>query len=148
MEPQLYGLKDKEDVQSVTTNIYVRDTSKFRDGLAVLLPNFYKTNDFATFVYEKSASGLILKPASVTGKRRAQGKIQEKMGDFLVAYRDFKDALGSWEGANTAFEYQVGLIIRDEVFHEIREVTVAAQKIYATYVAFETAALKQVVNYL
>ena len=148
MEPQLYGLKDNEDVKSVTTNIYVRDTSQFRNGLAVLLPNFYDTKDYATFVYEKSASGLILKPASVTGKRRAQGKIQEKMGDFLVAYRDFKDALGSWEGANTAFEYQVGLIIRDEVFHELKEAVVLAQQIYANYAAVQTAVLKTTVNTL
>ncbi len=148
MEPQLYGLKDNEDVQSVTTNIYVRDTSKFRDGLAVLLPNFYETKDYATFVYEKSASGLILKPDSVTGKRRAQGKIQEKMGDFLVAYRDFKDALGSWEGANTAFEYQIGLIIRDEVFHEMKNAAVALQNVYAFYRSTQNAVLKACINNL
>jgi hypothetical protein len=148
MEPQLYGLKDDEDVKSVTTNIYVRDSSKFRDGLAVLLPNFYDTKDYATFVYEKSASGLILKPASVTGKRRAQGKIQEKMGDFLVAYRDFKGALGSWEGANAAFEYQVGLIIRDEVFHEMKNAAVALQNVYAFYRSTQNAVLKACINNL
>ena len=146
MEPQLYGLKDNEDVHSITTNIYVRATSQFRDGLAVLLPNFGLTNDYATFVYEKSASGIILKPSGITGKRRAQGKIQEKMGEFLVAYRAYKDALGSWEGANTAFEYQIALIRRNEIFHNLKKYAVLAQRIYATYHAVQTSLLKQAVN--
>ena len=46
MEPTRYGLKDKEDVQSVTTNIYVRDVAKFRDATAVLIPNLGETSSF------------------------------------------------------------------------------------------------------
>ena len=117
MEPTRYGLKDKEDVQSVTTNIYVRDVAKFRDATAVLIPNFGETNSFITLKYEKSASGIILKPANVTGKRRAQGKIQDAMGTFLVAYRGFKTSLDNWEAATDTFEYKVSVIKRSSVPH-------------------------------
>ena len=148
MEPELFGLKDNEDVQSVTTNIYIRNLSMFLDGQAVLLYNLMYVSDFATLVYEKSASGIILKPSSVTGKRRAQGRIQEKMGDFLVAYRNFKGSLAAWKDANDYFEYQVGLIRRNEVFHNIKVAAVAAQRAYATYAAVQDGILKGGINIL
>ena len=148
MEPTHYGLKDKEDVQSVTTNLYVRDMSKFRDGLAVLLPNFGMTQDFITLKYEKSASGIILKPANVTGKRRAQGQIQQKMGEFLVAYRGFKTSMDNWAVANTTFEYKVGVIRRSAVFHSIKQFLTASKTAYDTYVSVQESACKMTLNAL
>jgi hypothetical protein len=142
MEPKQFGLKADEDVKSITTNIYIRDIAKFRDKLAVLLPNFGKTLDFDTLTYEKSATGIILKPDKVTGKRRACGQIQEKMGDFLVAYRGFKSALSDWERANVYFEYQVGRIRRDAVFYELQRAAKEARFIYEQYCAVEEAILK------
>ena len=74
MEPQQFGLSADEDVKSVTTNIYIRKFSDFRAGLDVLVGNFGNTSDYATYTYEKSATGIILKPSTVSGKRRACGK--------------------------------------------------------------------------
>ena len=146
MEPTRYGLKDKEDVQSVTTNIYVRDIASFRNGTAVLIPNLSKTNSFSTLKYEKSASGIILKPANVSGKRRAQGKIQDAMGVFLVAYRGFKTSLDNWATATDAFEYKVSVINRSAAFHTIKQALSASKTAYATFVSVQEAACKTALN--
>ena len=146
MEPTRYGLKDKEDVQSVTTNIYVRDIASFRNGTAVLIPNLSKTNSFITLKYEKSASGIILKPANVTGKRRAQGKIQDAMGAFLVAYRGFKTSLDNWATATDTFEYKVSVINRSAAFHTLKQVLSASKTAYATFVSVQEAACRTALN--
>jgi len=146
MEPYQFGLNADEDVKSVTTNIYVRDMASFRDGLAVLLPNFDKTQDFMTLSYEKSATGIILKPSNIAGKRRACGQIQDKLGELLVAYRHFKGALGIWEHSNSVFEYQVGRVRRDAVFHTVEQALSAAKTAYETFASVEEAALKIGIN--
>ena len=148
MEPRQFGLSDNEDVQSVTTNLYIRNVAKFRDKLAILLPNFLETQDFDTFTYEKSATGIILKPSNVTGKRRACGQIQEKMGEFLVAYRGFKSSLKEWELANAGFEYQVGVVRRSAVFHSLRQALTAAKTAYEIYAAADEPLLKMSINAL
>ena len=148
MEPQQFGLRADEDVKSVTTNLYIRDMAKFRDNLAILLPNFGKTLDFATLTYEKSATGIILKPSNISGRRRACGQIQEKMGEFLSAYRDFKSTLQLWELANQNFEYQVGRIRRDAVFYELQRAAQEAKFAYEQFAAVEEAATKIAINSL
>ena len=146
MEPWQFGLRADEDVKSFTTNLYVRASDTFRDALAVLLPNFGKTVDFDTLVYEKSATGIILKPSNVTGKRRACGQIQEKMGDLLVAYRGYKSALADWERANKEFELQVGRARRDAVFYELQKTAQEAKFAYEQFAAFEESVLKMGIN--
>ena len=148
MEPQQFGLKATEDIKSVTTNLYVRNIDKFRDKLAILIPNFGDTQDFMTLTYEKSATGIILKPSNITGKRRACGQIQEKMGDLLVAYRSFKGSLSAWQRANQTFEYQIGRIQRDAALHTAKHAVSVAKTAYETYAAVQEAALKTAINSL
>ncbi|MBQ7721817.1 MAG: hypothetical protein IJT64_02790, partial [Kiritimatiellae bacterium] len=148
MEPTRYGLKDNEDVQSVTTNIYVRDIASFRNATAVLIPNLSKTNSFITLKYEKSASGIILKPSNVTGKRRAQGKIQDAMGAFLVAYRGFKTSLDNWEAATDTFEYKVSVIKRSTAFHTIKQALETARSAFNLARAIQSTSLKVALNVL
>ncbi|MBO7685815.1 MAG: hypothetical protein J6V72_05500, partial [Kiritimatiellae bacterium] len=148
MEPTRYGLKDQEDVQSVTTNIYIRDISKFRNGTAVLIYNLSKTNSYITLKYEKSASGIILKPSNITGKRRAQGKIQDAMGAFLVAYRGFKTSLDNWEAATDTFEYKVSVIKRSTAFHTIKQSLETARSAFNLARAIQSTSLKVALNVL
>ncbi len=148
MEPNQFGLKADEDVKSFTTNLYIRASEKFRNGLAVLIPNFGDTTAFDTLVYEKSATGIILKPANVSGKRRACGQIQDRMGEFLVAYRGYKSALSDWERANTEFELQVGRVQRDAAFHTVEQALSFAKTAYETYASVQEAALKAAINSL
>ncbi|MBR3956569.1 MAG: hypothetical protein IKJ89_01805, partial [Kiritimatiellae bacterium] len=148
MEPWQFGLRADEDIKSFTTNLYIRDTAKFRNGVAVLLHNFGDTVNFDTFVYEKSATGIILKPAAITGKRRACGQIQDKMGELLIAYRGFKSRLSDWERANQEFELQADRARRDVALQTVQHALSVSKTIYEAYAAAQEAALKVAINSL
>jgi len=107
---------------------------------------FCVTVDFDTFVYEKSATGIILKPSAISGKRRACGQIQEKMGDLLIAYRGFKSRLSDWERANQEFELQIGRVRRDVSTYQIRKAAEEAKFAYEQFAAVEEAVLKVGIN--
>ncbi len=49
-----------------------------------------------TFSSDRSASGIILKPSNISGKRYADGKIQEALGEFLIAYASVEGAMDSY----------------------------------------------------
>ncbi|MBO7653619.1 MAG: hypothetical protein J6U40_01745, partial [Kiritimatiellae bacterium] len=146
MEPQRYGLSANEDIQSVVTNVYVRDGSKFRDGATILINNFGVTADFMTITYEKSATGIILKPASITGRRRAQGQIQEKLGDLLNAYRGLKSKLQLWDLANANFEYQYAVVNRSAAIHAVKKALDTVKYGYDLYASAVEAAMKIGIN--
>ena len=107
MEPEACGLSADEDVKSITTNIYKCAVKEFANGGAVLMANFRNTNAFFDLKFEKSATGFILKPANVTGKRLAQGKIQDAMSDYLVAYGKLKQALDDWNKNIKLLDYEI-----------------------------------------
>ncbi|MGN0034541.1 MAG: hypothetical protein ACI364_02275, partial [Coriobacteriales bacterium] len=49
--------------------------------------------------FETSANGLVVKPASITGRRLTQGSIQEKYAEFLAAYAEVQAAERVYNGA-------------------------------------------------
>ena len=109
MEPETCGLSAGEDVKSVTKAIYKFDVSKYTGGAAdgvVKMYNFYDKTGQMTLEFEKSAAGIILKPSTVTGKRRAQGRIQDELGNLIAAYANFKSAIAAWDVAIHQFDYE------------------------------------------
>ena len=61
------------------------------------------TNDIA---YAVSASGLVVKPANITGSRQTQGSIQEKYADFLLQYIETKNAITAYDNAVDEMDVQ------------------------------------------
>ena len=109
MEPETCGLSAQEDVKSVTKSTYKFNVSKYVGGPGggnVLMYNFYEKTGQMEFEFEKSATGIVLKPSNITGKRRAQGRIQEELGNMLAAYGNFKSAIAAWDTAIHLFDYE------------------------------------------
>ena len=109
MEPETCGLSAGEDTKSVTKKVYKFDVMKYTGGAAggvVEMYNFYDKTGEMEFEFEKSASGIVLKPSNITGKRRAQGRIQEELSNLLAAYAGFKSAINAWDVAIHQFEYE------------------------------------------
>ena len=88
------------------------------------------------FTFELSANGLVVKPSNITGKRRAQGQIQEALGEFLCAYSSFNRAKADYDYTWTQLEYELNAIRAAISFKTIREAYAAAK---ATADAFLTA---------
>ncbi len=97
----------------------------------------YEENGTTEYTLTYSADGLVVKPASVTGTRRATGRIQQAYADFLVAYVDVTGALTVYERAVEELEYHAG---KAEVLYgtkmgllAYREVMVAKDVAVASY---------------
>ena len=137
MEPRLYGLSEDEDIKSVVTNTYRFDVKKFISN-GVIQKNDLKSNSlYGTYDFEVSSRGVILKPSTISGKRLAQGKIQDALGEFLLAYSALKGALSSYNTKMYSFEneYKRAYRIYDRATDILgyKEFLYAAQK--AKYIA-------------
>jgi len=129
MDPATCGLSANEDIKSITTNVYkfaVKDYIGGGGGGVVKMYNFYNKTGQITFEYERTASGIIVKPSRITGKRRAQGQIQDALGELLAAYANYKSALDAWDIAIKQFDYENTTIwskfSRDHALKVLKEV--------------------------
>ena len=97
--------------------------------------NFYDKTGQMTLEFEKSAAGIILKPSTVTGKRRAQGRIQDELGNLIAAYANFKSAIAAWDVAIHQFDYENTTIWskfgRDQAIQVVKEIKYAKDAISA-----------------
>ncbi len=92
MDLSPYGFSEL-DLATVTTNIIFVASNTVFDAAHEL--NFV-TNEIGTVAvlpYRISASGLLVKPAKITGFRRASGRVQGAYRDFLPAYVNVKNKL-------------------------------------------------------
>ncbi len=118
MDLEDYAISSVEDTVTATTIEMKGATSTAAAGQDILgMDTAVRTN---TFVFELSANGLVVKPSYVTGKRRAQGRIQDALGEFLDAYAEFLRAKAYYEYTCTQFEYELNAIRADISFHVIR----------------------------
>ena len=146
MDLDLYGLTDVEDTVVVTR------TTKQKPQLLNLFVPFWpssKTTATDTWTFEKSATGVVVKPSTVTGRRRAQGKIQDALGEFLIKYANLKSKISGMESKLEDFE--VAVSSASSVTSWILEVKAAAMSVGSImeYVmAGKKAALKVSVNSL
>ncbi len=95
MDLAKFGLTDLPDTQTSTLNYY-SGLTKLRhwyNVFAALGDNVSRelenNKHEVSIVFERSANGIVLKPARITGTRYTQGTIQEKYADFLVAYSEY-----------------------------------------------------------
>ena len=103
-----YGLGKVEDV--IATNTLTLRGAKAWGNWLQDLDGFGNITATNTFVFELSANGLVVKPSTVTGKRRAQGQIQEALGDFLLAYGTYTRLLAEYDYAYDQFKYEVNMV--------------------------------------
>ena len=94
MDMTPYGFSNLDLAVAVTNTLYVAQDSPFDKaygGSNVL--NFVTTDGgtAAVLTYRISANGLVVKPAAITGTRRASGAIQKAYRDFLLAYVDVQN---------------------------------------------------------
>ena len=107
-----YAWMDLKDygITSVKDTVAVSVTTKSKPALVNCLVPFWpssstKATDMWTFA--KSATGFIVKPTNITGRRRAQGKIQDAMAEFLVAYANLESKISTMENRLADFEASV-----------------------------------------
>ncbi|MDY5954106.1 MAG: hypothetical protein SPK06_01575 [Kiritimatiellia bacterium] len=104
MDPTEYGLTDVEDILAVTVDDF--KLPAFESFLIPFLPSV-DIAESTTITITKSASGIVLKPSNITGTRRANGKIQEALGQLLTAYLSVKLKQKAYNFALQAYENEI-----------------------------------------
>lgn len=105
MDLSRYGLTDIEDTIAVTGVTY---SGIGKSATITAVRNKLESGKVESNVaYEMSASGIIVKPSSITGTRTAQGSIQERYADFLMQYIAVKQAMGAYDYAVDAMEAEL-----------------------------------------
>ena len=66
-------------------------------------------NEGRTLTYSLSASGLVVKPENITGRRLANGSIQIAYSDFLTAYAKFRDVAAHYSATRDQAVTTLGL---------------------------------------
>lgn len=142
-----YGLTDTEDIKSVTTQTYRLGSSFERHvALALWFNHFAYTTTVATFTLDFSASGLVLKPASVTGTRRAQGEIQQAYGNYLQAYAKVKRALYLYEQRTDDLELKISAAALQRTVAQAKAGILEGVAIYKKYTAAKRHGLNMSLN--
>ncbi len=117
MDPHDFGF-DSEPDNTVEVSVEMKvDPWGGADSLYAPANPTESTMGYHTFTFELSANGMILKPSTVTGKRLAQGKIQDALASFIIAYagldnsiKNYGDALDDYDKAIAHTRAVTGLL--------------------------------------
>ena len=112
------------------------------------LDGFDDIDETTTNVFVKSAIGVVLKPDNISGKRRANGKIQDALGEFIMAYSSFDRSIESYKYATEQFKYEMATTrskaIRDAIMAAAKSVDFG----FDLAESISEAAIKMAVNSL
>jgi len=143
MVPEEFGCSEPKDTLVANVSYYRMDA--YGDWLPNLVD--YCNHDYdKTFEFEQSATGIILKPASITGKRRAQGKIQDAMADMLRAYTAYERAIKTYEIAVDQFQYDLSAVRSKAVREAVLKVNKEANLVIDTTEAYSKASVTMGMN--
>ncbi len=148
MDPGDYGLKDVEDT-TVAEIVFYEGASTWANFVPNLIGFDNEDEDESKVRTNNiSSTGIVLKPAEISGRRRANGKIQDALGEYLLAYSSFKRAMTDYDYVTSQFKYELNAAkskyARDTVMHAINAVNFAFD--YASSAA--EASLKIAINSL
>ena len=158
MDVSQYGLTDVEDTLAVDA-VYYADLGTYRGGVLSMitalggnitssLDKLKRTN---SLLYERSATGLVVKPKTISGTRPCQGSIQEKYGAFLLQYAKTKYALATYNNAVAELKYQTDwatmMAWGYEIILDLQEVANIAQEVGAISAASTQLGLNAIEYY-
>jgi len=101
MDPTIYG------VDAISDTVVVTVTKKVKPSFIKVFIPFYPssaTESEKKLTFELSANGFVKKPASISGNRRATGKIQDALADFICAYASLQSKMATCNSRLEDFE--------------------------------------------
>jgi hypothetical protein len=110
MDLSLFGVTGAENVKPVSVVTY--DTSKGwkYESMKAFLANTANNSSTKSLSYQISANGLVVKPESFTGTRRACGKLQDAYTEYILAWLDFKNAYEAYSEQRDVVDEKIGNI--------------------------------------
>ena len=137
MDPADFGVDAVEN--KIIAELTLRQPPMIGSVFVPFMPaSLRATDETVEFTFELSANGMICKPETISGKRLAQGKIQDALANFIVAYAAFNDAV---DGYDDALEDYRTAIVHSMLFTTIQE-TRHAYEIASSVIDYKDAAEK------
>ena len=99
MDLEMFGVTGADNLKPVSVVTYDPGSGGVTyDSLKSFMEDSSSYASKQTYSYQLSANGLVIKPASFTGSRKATGQIQADYTDYILAYVDWKNAISSYSG--------------------------------------------------
>ena len=98
MDLSLFGITGADDIKPVSMVTYDADAGGWKYESMKDFMSSGNNGKTDTLTYQLSANGLVIKPDSFKGSRRACGKIQEDYTAYILAYIDWKNACAAYDG--------------------------------------------------
>lgn len=131
-----YGLTDIPTSDTNRLSVVSYDVPQWT--LNAFLANYVNSTETAYTFYVRP-DGLIQKPTSITGTRRAQGEIQQAYADFLSAYRAYLQAKEWYDRKSVQLEAEA---LGAELSLATAQIKLAALLGVNTYLAVDAAKRK------
>ena len=98
MDLSLFGISGAENLDPVSVVTYDASTGWTYESIKSFMQNSATNSATKKYSYQLSANGLVIKPSSITGTRRACGKMQEAYTEYILAWVDWKNAYDAYKG--------------------------------------------------
>ena len=99
MDLSLFGITGADDIKPVSVVYYNSAAGGWTyESMKTFMENGKTYSTTNTMTYQLSANGLVVKPDSIKGSRRACGKIQDDYTAYILAYIDWKNACAAYDG--------------------------------------------------
>ena len=100
MDLSLFGIAGAENLKPVSVITYdsAKGGWKYESIKSFMASGHASNASTNTYSYQLSANGLVIKPDSFTGTRRACGKIQDAYTEYILAWIDWKNAYDAYSG--------------------------------------------------
>ena len=110
MDLSLFGVTGAENLKPVSVVTY--DTTKGwkYESMKDFMANTANNSSTKTLSYQISANGLVVKPESFTGTRRACGKLQDAYTEYILAWVDWKNAFDEYKDMYDRLSANIGMI--------------------------------------
>ena len=98
MDLSLFGVTGAENLKPVAVATYDASKGWTYESMKSFMENTKNNATTATYSYQLSANGLVVKPDSFTGARLACGKIQDAYTAYILAWIDWMNAYNAYSG--------------------------------------------------
>ena len=92
MDLSLFGITGAENLEPVSVVTYDSSNGWTYESIKSFMQNTANNSTTKKYSYQISANGLVVKPSSFTGTRRACGKLQDAYTEYILAWIDWKNA--------------------------------------------------------
>ena len=98
MDLSLFGITGAENLEPVSVVTYDSSKGWTYESIKSFMQNAANNSSTKKYSYQLSANGLVIKPDSFTGTRRACGKLQDAYTEYILAWIDWKNAYDDYKG--------------------------------------------------